>query len=539
MKALTRSIAIAVALALISAACSAPTPTSDAPGSGSSTGQTAAKEIAWFDGSVEEAFAFASDNDKPVFLYWGAVWCPPCHYLKDKIFAKEEFVAKSRQFVPVYLDGDTERAQIWGEKLDARGYPTVIILDPEGTANGTELLRMSTDVPVDEYAEVLDLALAATRPIPEVLAGVLEAGPAEASADDLALLAFHSWEQDRTFDLATPEMLARTRRLWSETPESMDRERSRLLGLYLTCLDAQEEDVELENDERAALLTEVRVLIADPDLRRTNWYLFSYGLDTVAELLTEPDTGRDELVDAWLATAAEVEDDESLTTAERLEAFRPRLSAAELSTDGDEPLPEELKAEVRARIEWASARTTDPSELQSVMNAMAHLLRDSGQNAEAIELLKARVDDAVAPYYYMSWIGWLENDAGNPEAAIDWYRRGWRTSEGPATRLQRGVSYLNKVMDITPDDVDTVRTDALALAEEHLADSSAFAGRNARSWASLAKGLREWAGDNDERRTVPAAVRDAVTGACDQAAPDAESAAGRACRGFLDDSVAL
>lgn len=510
----------------------APTPDPAADAEPAASGRA---EIAWFEGSVEEAFAFAQEDGKPVFLYWGAVWCPPCHYLKDKIFAKEEFVAKSRQFVPVYLDGDTERAQVWGEKLDARGYPTVIILDPEGT----EVLRMSTDVPVDEYAEVLDLALAATRPVPQVLAEVLEVGPADAAASDLGLLAFHSWEQDRAFDLATPEMLNQTRRLWRETPTSMGHERSRFLGLYLTALEAQEEDVQLEETERAALLAEARTLISDPALREANWSLFTYGLDTAAELLTEPGAERDELVDTWLATAVEAERDGSLTTAERLEAFRPRLAAAELASGDDGSLPEELRAAVRERVEWASSRTTDPGELQSVMNALAHLLRDSGQNAEAIELLKARVNDAVAPYYYMSWIGWLENDAGNPEAASDWYRRGWQTSSGPATRLQRGASYLNKVMDITPDDVETVRTDALTLADEHLADSSAFAGRNARSWASLAEGLHDWAGDDDERRTVVAAVRDAVTSACDQAAPDAESAAGEACRGFLDDSVVL
>ena len=39
-------------------------------------------EVQWFEGDVEEAFASAKDSGKPVFLYWGAVWCPPCHNLK-------------------------------------------------------------------------------------------------------------------------------------------------------------------------------------------------------------------------------------------------------------------------------------------------------------------------------------------------------------------------------------------------------------------------------------------------------------------------
>ena len=31
----------------------------------------------WFEGSVEEAFNRSKQLDKPLFLYWGAVWCPP------------------------------------------------------------------------------------------------------------------------------------------------------------------------------------------------------------------------------------------------------------------------------------------------------------------------------------------------------------------------------------------------------------------------------------------------------------------------------
>ena len=30
--------------------------------------------IEWFGGTMEEAFALAESTDKPLFLYWGAVW---------------------------------------------------------------------------------------------------------------------------------------------------------------------------------------------------------------------------------------------------------------------------------------------------------------------------------------------------------------------------------------------------------------------------------------------------------------------------------
>ena len=57
--------------------------------------------------------------NKPLFLYWGAVWCPPCNQIKKTIFTRREFQEKMKLFLPVYLDGDTKSAQIWGEKLKA------------------------------------------------------------------------------------------------------------------------------------------------------------------------------------------------------------------------------------------------------------------------------------------------------------------------------------------------------------------------------------------------------------------------------------
>ena len=66
----------------------------------------------------------------------------------------------------MYLDGDTERAQILGEELGAAGYPTVIIYTP----SGQEVMRMPSDVSVERYVELLDGALSRMRPISEVLA---------------------------------------------------------------------------------------------------------------------------------------------------------------------------------------------------------------------------------------------------------------------------------------------------------------------------------------------------------------------------------
>ncbi len=111
--------------------------------------------IEWFAGDVNAAFAQAAAQGKPVFLYWGASWCPPCHELKATVFSRPEFIEKLKLFVPVYIDGDAPGAQKWGDEFRVSGYPSVVVL----RADRTELARINGGMDLSLYANVLDLVL--------------------------------------------------------------------------------------------------------------------------------------------------------------------------------------------------------------------------------------------------------------------------------------------------------------------------------------------------------------------------------------------
>ena len=497
--------------------------------------------IAWFEGSVEEAFAHAREENKPLFLYWGAVWCPPCHYLKTKIFTREEFVAQTRSTVPVYLDGDTERAQIYGERFGTQGYPTVILFNPAGR----EITRMPSSLPVDRYAEVLGRALSRMRPIRDIFDQVTATGPAAADPIDLNLLAFYAWGQDHELQLPAESRLETFRRLYRQTPPELAAERSQFLSLYLTEAvrrardDGQRDDDEpFGDDERQELRGAVAALLADPDLRRLNLDLLLYWSRESVELL-HPDSsaGRAELIDAWRAAARAIEADESLPVDDRLNALFPRLwlTRLELETgpEGEARLPDELREDVRERIAWAGAAVTDQGELQAVMSTMAALLEEAELRDEAQTLLSDRLEDTVAPYYYMSWIAGMKREKGESQEALRWYRKAYDSASGRYTRFRWGSIYLRQRIALAPDDVETLESESLAILNELLSFDDAFAGGNYSRLRQLESALGEW-NEGGRRQELIAALRDRVHSACDRYPEDGEDGQRRRCRAFLE-----
>jgi thioredoxin-like negative regulator of GroEL len=481
-------------------------------------------EIAWFEGSVEEAFATAKEENKPLFLYWGAVWCPPCHYLKDKIFKTPEFVAQSRKFVAVYLDGDTHQAQAWGEELKISGYPTVLILNPEGE----EVMRMSSGIPVDEYNGVLEAALAQMRPIKEVLADVLAAGVANADPTALDLLANYEWGQDRTVELAEEERFETFQQLYEGTPDSQRVIKSHFLANMLSdaaSLAADEERSEpvLTVDQVKAYRAAVETLLTDRELRNANPFFVALSASETVDLL-EPEAGegREALISTWLTAGKALENDESLSAMDRVYAVYAPMDIAEMRAgepaEGEEaaPLPAEVLDAVRQRIAWANETVTDGGELQGVMNVMLGVLERAGLDDEAKALAEARLQDTEAPHYYMSWLSDLEESAGDEVAALSWSRRAYEESEGPHTRFQWGTSYIQDAIRLVPDDVQLIQNASSDILEELFQNDDAFANRNQSRISRLDNAYDEWAAGSEERAAAVAKIRALVGESCDR-----------------------
>ena len=97
--------------------------------------------------SLEDWEQIRKNAEKPIIVYWGASWCPPCNELKDRVFSNPLFREATLPFELVYLDGDQTQAQELGERFKASGYPTLIIL----TKAGEEIARANTSMDVEDF----------------------------------------------------------------------------------------------------------------------------------------------------------------------------------------------------------------------------------------------------------------------------------------------------------------------------------------------------------------------------------------------------
>lgn len=409
---------------------------------------TEAQQIRWHAHGVSDALSRARDSGRQVLLYWGATWCPPCNQLRSTVFRDPAFIAMTRQFIAVYLDGDSPGAQRWGEHFGTIGYPTLIVLRPDGT----EITRISSGMDLGLYPDVLATALRDSEPVGTLLKTALEA-PDSISADNWRKLAFYAWEADagRTLDegarARTLLALARTApapvadRLWLQA------------GAALLAQDLRLQSVDAAS--RHELLAHLSRVLDSPRAVAENLNTLQYhGAGMVAALTPDRSSQRKALAQRLRGTMEAVYSDTQRPLRERLLTTRALIDLHRMQ---DSSFPSDaLRDEVRKRTAWASREARTAYERQSLIYNAAWYLHEVGLTTEAIAMLESELPEALAPHYYMSYLAEFTRAQGQDDVALDWSRRAWQGAQGPATKLQWGVNHVLDRLQIRPDDVDAV-----------------------------------------------------------------------------------
>jgi thiol:disulfide interchange protein DsbD len=113
----------------------------------------------WIVNDIDEAFAKAAAEDKPVMMDFYADWCVACVELDHKTYNQPEVLLRSEKFVNLKLDftEQTDGTKAITRRYDVKGMPTVIFFDSQGT----ELERFVGFKPAGGVIDIMDRVLAA------------------------------------------------------------------------------------------------------------------------------------------------------------------------------------------------------------------------------------------------------------------------------------------------------------------------------------------------------------------------------------------
>jgi len=511
-----------LAAAAILAACDKPAQTTAAVAPAAAPASAAASVpqdaahvagIAWkqaaSDADVDAAFAQARTDRKPVFVYWGAKWCPPCNQVKATLFNRMDFIERSRAFVPVYIDGDSPGAQKLGTRFKVRGYPTMVLFN----ADGVELTRLPGEVDAAQYTQVLTLGMNAQRPVKAVLADA-RSGGAGLTPNDWKLLAFYSWETDEQQVVPKDETPAMLRQLAAACPADQAETATRLL---LKAVAASADKPQPQGVPDAKTRERVLAVLADTNASRAHMDVLTNNASDLVRALSAPKSReRTQLVDAFNASLKTLEADASLSRADRITALEARVELAKL--DKGQP-SDALLADVREHAARVDREITDGYERQAVITAAAYTLAEAGLAKESDDLLKANLAKSHSPYYLMSELAANAKKRGDKAEALRWSQEAFDASEGPATRLQWGASYLNALVELAPQDERRIEATAAKLFDEAAAQPNAFYERSARSMQRVGSKLAQWNKGAAHAATMKR-LQTRLTGVCEKLPAD-------------------
>jgi thiol-disulfide isomerase/thioredoxin len=457
-------------------------------------------DIAWFDGSLDGAFIVAKRENRPVLIYWGAEWCPFCHTLKSTVFSRPDFIAKSKLFLPVYLDGDDEGAQKWGESFHIQGYPTLIIFDPDRH----EIMRLGAGRDVTQYAAALDVALENVQPVDALLQSAA-AGKA-LSTEECRRLAYNSWELDT---LEAESFAGQANALASASancPQDAQVERANLIayaGYYAANAesDALEQPHGRPSEMLSGLIDRVNEVLAQPSLALASADALAILDDSFFNAVRARGGAlADQVRDRYAATMQAAAEDKRYALADQLGFIDAELRALKELGKPKASLPKEVVAYAHQRIDAALAAEQNPFVRSGLVNASLDILEVIDDYPDAYQIAHAEIARASAPYYYKADLAEIAERMGHKDEALTLLDEAYRESQGSATRFQWGQRYLSGLLRMAPQDSQRIEDAGTAVLSELDGPDRIYRrthvrlerlDRELRTWNTAAKGAHD------------------------------------------------
>lgn len=90
-------------------------------------------QIAWFEGTYEEALAKAAAEDRLLFIDFWTDWCVWCKRLDADVFSQESVALAMEDIVCLSLDAESLRGAPVAKQFNVMAFPTLLVLNSDGS----------------------------------------------------------------------------------------------------------------------------------------------------------------------------------------------------------------------------------------------------------------------------------------------------------------------------------------------------------------------------------------------------------------------
>lgn len=90
-------------------------------------------KLEWFAGPFDAALVKAKAENKIVFIDFWTSWCGPCKALVKNTFSDDTVAAEMKDVICLSVDAESETGVPLAAKFSVRAYPTMLLLEPDGS----------------------------------------------------------------------------------------------------------------------------------------------------------------------------------------------------------------------------------------------------------------------------------------------------------------------------------------------------------------------------------------------------------------------
>ena len=377
---------------------------------------------------VETALAQAKTDNSPVIIYWGALWCPPCNYFKSQILEHSSFETDTKDWTKIYIDGDSDGAQGWGEQFSVVNYPTVLLINK----HGKEVQRFYEVLNYEEFKERLNTSRDSVQDMGELIQKALTG---EATEDEWAIVAAGAREHYQTQDLYDEALLTKLLPIHKRCPR-LDTVHCDALG-YAMITAALESS--MHSEIAIAALKDVRwlslwqKLVTTPELALSFANHFQYIPGSLVSRLQlfEEQTDISQTLPPLVATFSQLFGDTSLTSAQRHNAG---LAFYQLSRA--------LFPDKDFKDAWFEAwftlldKSGSKAERRLIFPTIAKMLVKANRSKELSSIIESRFQNDSSAWYQLFRAARSAAKGEDYPAAISLMKESWKVSVGRSTVLQ-------------------------------------------------------------------------------------------------------